>query len=214
MFIISHKYLFKQGGLIMFYDLADKFVGNSCIKIISDKIGDNKNARITLYVLSVLLGSLLITLSAKIKVPLYPIPMTLQPLMVLLLAMIYGKNLATATVTIYILKGIIGFPVFAFGGGLLYIFGPTGGFIFGFLIASFVVGHLADKGWGQNILKSLLCMFIGLFLIYFFGLSYFAYILNFEIMFQKAVYPFILKDSYTLLFLGLFLPQFWKFLNR
>ena len=76
--------------------------------------------------------SLLLILSAKIKVDLYPVPMTLQPLAVLMIAMLCGRNIAVASVSLYLFKGIIGFPVFAYGGGLVYLMGPTGGFLFGF----------------------------------------------------------------------------------
>ena len=81
--------------------------------------------------ITVLLGTLILIISAKIKVPLYPIPMTLQPLAVLMIGMLFGRNLGIASVGLYILQGLW-FPVFAFGGGLIIFMGPTGGFILGF----------------------------------------------------------------------------------
>ena len=118
---------------------------------------ENKNLKILFSIITVFLGSLLLILSAKIKVPLYPVPMTLQPLAVLMIAMLFGRKLATLTVGLYIFKGIIGLPVFAFGGGLMYLMGPTGGFILGFFVSAFIVGYLADRGWGKKVLLSI-CM--------------------------------------------------------
>ena len=100
--------------------------------------------------------SILLILSAKIKVDLYPVPMTLQPLAILMIAMLCGRNTSVASVTLYLLQGIIGLPVFAYGGGLPYLLGPTGGFLFGFLVASILVGELADRGWGKKIILSIL----------------------------------------------------------
>ena len=84
---------------------------------------------------TVVICSLLLILSAKIKVDLYPVPMTLQPLAVLLIAMLCGRNIAVASVSLYLFQGMVGIPVFAYGGGLPYLLGPTGGFLFGFLFA-------------------------------------------------------------------------------
>ena len=88
-----------------------------------DKISLNQNLKLLFCLLTIVLGSFLLIISSKIKVPLYPVPMTLQPLAVLLIAMLYGRNLATITVGLYILKGMLGFPVFAYGGGVMYFFG-------------------------------------------------------------------------------------------
>ena len=104
-------------------------------------------------IFTVILCSFILVLSAKIKVDLYPVPMTLQPLAILMTAMLCGRNIAVATVSFYLFQGMIGLPVFAYGGGLLYLIGPTGGFLFGFLVASLVVGELADRGWGKVLLK-------------------------------------------------------------
>ena len=104
---------------------------------------ENVNIKLLFLIITVFLGSLLLIASAKIKVPLYPVPMTLQPLAVLMIAMLFGGKLATLTVGLYIFKGIIGLPVFAFGGGLMYLMGPTGGFILGFFVSAFIVGYLS-----------------------------------------------------------------------
>ena len=107
---------------------------------------------------TVIICSFLLILSAKIKVDLYPVPMTLQPLAVLMIAMLCGRNISVAAVSLYLFQGIIGIPVFAYGGGLPYLLGPTGGFLLGFLFASIIVGELADRGWGKFIIKSVLAI--------------------------------------------------------
>ena len=184
---------------------TDLNINSSWIEIISNKL--IKNVAIT--PVTVLLGTILLIISAKIKVPLYPVPMTLQPLAVLMIGMLFGRNLAVATVGLYIFQGLW-FPVFAYGGGVTYILGPTGGFIIGFLLTAFVVGSLADKGWGKKISTSLLSMLIGYLIIYIVGLSYFSFLFGYEVTLEKAVYPFMLKDFYTLLLGGLLMPQIWK----
>ena len=184
---------------------SDAKTNSSWIQIISNKIVKN----VAMTPITLLLGTLILIISAKIKVPLYPVPMTLQPLAVLMIGMLFGRNLGVASVGLYIIQGLW-FPVFAFGGGFSYIIGPTGGFIFGFLFSVYVVGSLADKGWGKSISTSLISMLIGYLIIYFFGLTYFSFLFGYETALEKAVYPFMLKDFYTLLFAGLLMPQIWK----
>ena len=162
------------------------------------------------FLISAILGSILLIISAKIKVPLYPVPMTLQPLAVLLIGMLFGRNLAAATVGLYILQGILGLPVFAYGGGFMYLFGPTGGFIIGFLVSAIILGSLADRGWGKNLFLSLLCMIIGLFIIYFFGILQLSIMKGFDFAIIKGFFPFIIGDLYKLLLAGLLIPQIWK----
>jgi biotin transport system substrate-specific component len=92
------------------------------------------------------IGSILLTISAKIQVPFWPVPMTIQTFVVLVLGVAYGWRLAGATVLLYLAQGALGLPVFAAGGGLAYMAGPTGGYLVGFLLAALVVGWLAERG--------------------------------------------------------------------
>ena len=158
--------------------------------------------------------SFLLILSAKIKVDLYPVPMTLQPLAVLMIAMLCGRNIAVASVSFYLFQGIVGLPVFAYGGGLIYLMGPTGGFLFGFLISSIIVGELADRGWGQIMLKSIFSMLIGMFIIYFFGIMQLSAIKGFDFAIINGLKPFIIGDFYKLLLAALLLPQIWKLVKK
>ena len=181
----------------------------SWIELVTNKLNKNKIFNLA-NISTVLFGSIILIISAKIKVDLYPVPMTLQPLAVLMIGMLFGRNLAIATIGLYILQGIAGFPVFANGGGLLYLFGPTGGFIVGFFIAGLVLGELADRGWGRNILSSIFCMMLGMFIIYFFGILQLSAIKGFEFAIIKGFYPFLVGDLYKLIVAGILVPFIWR----
>ncbi|MDB9869626.1 biotin transporter BioY [Alphaproteobacteria bacterium] len=162
---------------------------------------------------TIIICSILLIISAKIKVDLYTIPMTMQPLAILIIAMLCGRNLAACSISLYLFQGMIGLPVFANGGGMLYLMGPTGGFLFGFLIAGIIMGELADRGWGQHILKAFLVMFLGLFIIYFFGIIQLSLFLSFE----KAVLMmklYMIGDFYKLLLATLLVSQIWKLTKK
>ena len=181
----------------------------SWIELVTNKLNKYKIFNLA-NISTVLFGSIILIISAKIKVDLYPVPMTLQPLAVLMIGMLFGRNLAIATIGLYILQGIAGFPVFAYGGGLLYLFGPTGGFIVGFFIAGLVLGELADRGWGRNILSSIFCMMLGMFIIYFFGILQLSAIKGFAFAIIKGFYPFLVGDLYKLLVAGILVPFIWR----
>ncbi len=129
-------------------------------------------------VLLALGGSLLIALSAKIQVPFQPVPMTMQTLVVMCLGLAYGRNLAFATVALYLLQGAAGLPVFADtpakGIGLAYMFGSTGGYLVGFLAAATLCGWLAERGWDRRIHTTAAALLAGTSLIYLPGLVWLA----------------------------------------
>ena len=164
--------------------------------------------------LTIVICSLILILSAKIKVDLYPVPMTLQPLAVLMIAMLCGRYIAVSAVSLYLLQGMVGIPVFAYGGGLPYLLGPTGGFLFGFLIASFLIGELADRGWGKSMFKSVFAMLIGLLIIYICGVFQLSVLKGFDFAIINGLKPFIVGDLYKLVLAALLLPQIWKLVNK
>ena len=161
----------------------------------------------------IIICSILLIVSAKIKVDLYTIPMTMQPLAILIIAMLCGRDLAAGSISLYLFQGMIGLPVFANGGGMPYLMGHTGGFLFGFLIAGIVMGELADRGWGRHIFKAFLAMFFGLFIIYFFGIAQLSHFLSFEksILMMKL---YIVGDFYKLLLATLLVSQIWKSVKK
>jgi biotin transport system substrate-specific component len=103
-------------------------------------------ARLASNLATVVLGTLLITICAKINVPVWPVPVTLQGFAIAALAAAFGLRIGVATVALYLLEGAVGLPVFATGGGLAYLVGPTGGFLLGFLVMAAIIGYAADKG--------------------------------------------------------------------
>jgi biotin transport system substrate-specific component len=122
-------------------------------------------------------GTLILWASAKISVPFYPVPMTLQTGAVVLIGAAYGARLGFATVLLYLLEGAFGLPVFSAGGGLAYLAGPTGGFLVGFAPAAFIVGWLAERGFDRNPLTLFGAMLVGdavIFLLGFVWLAWFA----------------------------------------
>ena len=165
-------------------------------------------------VITVVFCSLLLVLSAKIKVDLYPVPMTLQPLAILMIAMLCGRNIAVSSVSLYLFQGMVGLPVFAYGGGLPYFMGPTGGFLFGFLAAAVVLGELADRGWGRLFFKSILAMMIGMITIYLFGILQLIFLKGFSFSILSSLYPFIIGDLYKILLAALLVPQIWKLVKK
>ena len=165
-------------------------------------------------IITIVICSFLLILSAKIKVDLYPVPMTLQPLAVLMIAMLCGRNISVAAVSLYLLQGMAGFPVFAYGGGLPYLFGPTGGFLLGFLFASILVGELADRRWGKSLLKSVFAMLIGLSVIYICGVFQLSFLKGFDFAIINGLKPFIVGDLYKIILAALLLPQIWKLVDK
>lgn len=103
-------------------------------------------AKLAANLATVVLGTLLITICAKINVPVWPVPVTLQGFAIAALAAAFGLRIGVATVALYLLEGALGLPVFATGGGLAYLVGPTGGFLLGFLAMAAIIGYAADKG--------------------------------------------------------------------
>ncbi len=194
--------------------IEDKISRNTWIESLFLKEKSIEKFSIVATLFTILICSFLLILSAKTKVDLYPVPMTLQPLAVLMIAMLCGRNIAVASVTLYLFQGIIGLPVFAYGGGLMYIMGPTGGFLFGFLVASALVGELADRGWGKSLFKSIFGMLIGMFMIYFFGIAQLSVIKGFDFAIINGLKPFIIGDFYKLLLASLLLPQVWKLVKK
>jgi len=127
-------------------------------------------------VILVALGTALLTLSAKVNLPLPYVPMTLQTLVVLVIGAAYGWRLGTATVMAYLAEGALGWPVFAGPtGGLAPLLGPTAGYLFGFVAAAFVTGWLSERGWDRSVPRLFLAMGLGHILILAAGFTWLAF---------------------------------------
>jgi biotin transport system substrate-specific component len=166
----------------------------------------------------VLAGSILLTLSAKIQIPFYPVPMTLQTLVVLLIGVAFGWRMGSATVLAYLAQGAIGLPVFAGtpekGLGLLYMAGPTGGYLVGFALAAGLTGWLAERGLDRSAIGTAIAMIAGNSVIYVFGLIWLANSVGFEKAVAFGMVPFLFGDLVKIILATATLPLIWKFLNR
>ena len=164
-------------------------------------------------------GTLLLTLAAKIQVPFYPVPMTMQTLVVLGLGMAYGWRLGGATLLLYLAEGAVGLPVFAGtpekGIGLAYMLGGTGGYLLGFVLAAAACGYLAERGWDRNVLTTALAMLIGNVLIYVPGLFWLGTLFGWDKpIFAWGLTPFLLGDLLKLVLAAALLPLAWKLVRR
>jgi biotin transport system substrate-specific component len=142
----------------------------------------------------VVAGTALLTLSAKIKLPLPYVPMTLQTLVVLLIGAAYGWRLGVATIMAYLGEGAVGLPVFAGPiGGLAPLIGPTAGYLFGFVAAAFITGWLSERGWDRSVAWLFIAMGIGHIVILAAGFAWLAFgiKLGVEKAWLVGVVPFI-----------------------
>ena len=168
-----------------------------------ENLSISNNNKILKYFLVVFFGSILLTISAKIKIPFYPVPMTMQTFVVLFLGMSLGFKMALATVLVYLLEGLLGIPVFSNspekGVGLVYFTGPTMGYLIGFLFAAFFSGYLNFK---TNIILIFLKLILSVFFIYLFGVIWLGVLIGWEKPIIKlGVLPFIYAELFKILLL-------------
>ena len=154
--------------------------------------------RIAGFVLLAIAGSLVMWVSAKIKVPFYPVPMTLQTLALFGIAAAFGMRLGVAAMALYLIEGALGLPVFAGtpekGIGLAYMFGPTGGYLASYMIAAAIVGYAVDRGLGRKPFKLFGAMLVAEIVILGMGMAWLAYLFGAEKAFAFGVGPFIVTD--------------------
>ena len=176
------------------------------------KIELNKIAKV---ILVAVLGTLLLTISAKIKIPFYPVPMTMQTFVVLFLGISFGYKIGLATVSLYLFEGIIGLPVFSNspekGIGLAYFMGPTMGYLVGFLFATFFAGYF-------NFRSSFFIIFIKLLfsvsVIYIFGLFWLGNLVGWDKpIFELGAKPFLLAELFKISLLTLLTKRIINFRN-
>ena len=159
----------------------------------------------------VVFGSLLLAVSAQFKIPLYPVPVTGQTLVVLLIGMTYGPRLGGITMAAYLFEGAIGLPVFAGGAsGMAVLFGPTGGYLFGFLLAAVAMGYLAERGMGRSVVSTVIAMVIGNMVIYLCGASWLAGFIGFGKAMAAGVLPFLYGDALKLAVAAGLMPLAWR----
>ena len=159
----------------------------------------------------VVIGSMLLAASAQFKIPLYPVPVTGQTLVVLLIGMTYGARLGGVTVAAYLFQGAVGLPVFAGGAfGIATLFGVTGGYLFGFLAAAVAMGKLAERGMGRTVTSTVIAMLIGNLVIYLMGATWLGSFIGFEKAVAVGVVPFLYGDVAKLIVAAGLMPVAWR----
>tara|TARA_B100001029_G_C14907667_1_gene364571 strand:- start:39 stop:587 length:549 start_codon:yes stop_codon:yes gene_type:complete len=155
----------------------------------------NQLQKIFKFILLMVAGSILITISAKIKVPFYPVPMTMQTFMVIIIGIAFGWKLGLATVLLYLAEGAIGLPVFAGtpekGIGIAYMISTTGGYLVGFLVAVFFAGFVNLE---KSMFRNFFLISFAVSTIYLFGLPWLAYLKGWEIAYVYGFKQVILSD--------------------
>jgi biotin transport system substrate-specific component len=174
---------------------------------------------------AVLFITVLTATAAQVSVPLpfTPVPLTLQPMVVLLGGAALGSRLGMASQILYLLIGIAGFPVFATSPvlpqGLLRLLGPTGGYLISYPFAAFVAGALAERGFDRRYLTSVLAMGAGLAVIFTCGVTWLAWFarpvsVGLEAALRTGFYPFIPIDIVKLFVAAAIMPGVWTVLGR
>jgi len=161
----------------------------------------------------IFLGTIALTISAKIKIPFYPVPMTMQTFIVLFLGMAFGYKIGLATVGVYLFEGIIGIPVFSNspekGIGLIYFTGPTMGYLIGFLSAVFFAGYLNLK---NNIFMTFGKLILAVSTIYLLGVLWLGTLIGWDKpILQLGVTPFLLAELFKICLLTLLAKKIFKF---
>jgi len=160
-----------------------------------------KQSKIAKYIFFALIGSIILAISSKIKIPFYPVPMTMQTLVVIMIGIAFGWKLGLATVSLYMFEGIIGLPVFAGtpekGIGLVYFTGPTMGYLIGFLAATFFAGKF---NYDNNILKTFLKLLFATSFIYILGMAWLGNLIGWDKpVFKLGAQPFLLAELFKIL---------------
>jgi biotin transport system substrate-specific component len=191
---------------------------SNSLSLASGILPQDRTTRIVGMILLAIAGSLLMWVSAKIKVPFYPVPMTLQTLALFGIAAAYGARLGVATMALYLLEGALGLPVFAGtpekGIGLAYMFGPTGGYLASYMIAAAIVGYAVDRGLGRNPFKLFGAMLVAEIVILSMGVAWLAYLLGTEKAFAFGVGPFIITDLVKIALAACLVPAISALLTR
>ena len=171
-----------------------------------------KNSKIIKYAFFALLGSILLAISSKVKIPFYPVPMTMQTLVVIVIGIAFGWKLGLATISLYLFEGILGMPVFSGtpekGVGLIYFTGPTMGYLIGFLIAVFLAGKFV---YNNNLIQNFLKILLATSFIYLLGVIWLGSLIGWDKpIFKLGVQPFLLAELFKILIATFAIKQILK----
>ncbi len=178
-----------------------------------DFVKSLREAKILKYLFFALLGSIILAISSKIKIPFYPVPMTMQTLIVLMIGIAFGWKMALATISLYLFEGIIGLPVFSGtpekGVGLVYFMGPTMGYLLGFIIAGYLAGKFV---YDNNLVKTFFKLFFATSFIYILGMLWLGSLIGWDKpIFELGAQPFLLAELFKILIATFAVNQIKKF---
>ena len=171
-----------------------------------------KSTKLLKYFFIALLGSILLAISSKIRIPFYPVPMTMQTFVVIFLGVAFGWKLGVATVSLYLFEGIIGLPVFSGspekGIGLAYFTGPTMGYLIGFIVTVYIVGQFV---YDNNLVKTFLKLIFATSFIYILGMLWLGSLIGWDKpVFILGAQPFLLAELFKILIATLTINQIKK----
>jgi len=171
-----------------------------------------KQSKLIKLLFFALMGSIALAISSKIKIPFYPIPMTMQTFIVLIIGIGFGWKLGVATISLYLFEGMIGLPVFSGtpekGIGLAYFTGPTMGYLLGFIVAVYLSGKFS---YDSNLLKNFLKLLIATSFIYIFGIAWLGNLIGWDKpIFQLGAQPFLLAEIFKILLATFLIKQIKK----
>ena len=160
-----------------------------------------RQQKVIKYMFIALLGSLLLAISSKIKIPFYPVPMTMQTFVVLFIGIAFGWKLGLATISLYLFEGILGLPVFSGtpekGLGLVYFTGPTMGYLIGFMITAYLVGKFT---YGKNLIMNFVKIVFATSFIYILGMLWLGTLIGWEKpIFKLGAQPFLLAELFKIM---------------
>ena len=184
-------------------------MNNSRILINNLKIFQGINQHV-INISLILFGTLLLTISAKVQVPFWPVPMTMQTFIVFLIGATYGVRLSFFTLVTYLFEGAIGLPVFATGGGIVYLTGPTSGYLYGMMIAAPMISYFANKGFTTSYIKSFISIILGSIIIFALGVLYLGSIIGYNKAIQAGLMPFIPSELFKIALAVLLIPTLSK----
>lgn len=175
-------------------------------------------ARLATQFFLAIAGTLLLTLSAKTRVVLGPVDISMQTLAVFLIAAAFGMRLGVATLLLYMAEGAMGFPVFQGtpekGVGIAYMLGSTGGYLAGFVVMAAIVGWAADRGWDRHPIKLFNAMLVAEVVMMAMGFAWLALLIGPEKSWQFGVVPFIVGDLIKVALAASLVPAVWSLLKR
>ena len=172
-----------------------------------------RNVKLIKYIFLALVGSILLAISSKIKIPFYPVPMTMQTFVVLFIGIAFGWKLGVATVSLYLFEGLMGLPVFSGtpekGLGVVYFTGPTMGYLIGFVVTVYLAGKFNYDG---KLLKTFFKLTFAISFIYILGLIWLGSLIGWEKpIFQLGAQPFLFAELFKILLITLTTNRIKKF---